>query len=191
MLCDLIKLNKNTIYFVSSSKEKKGLNIIAFNLYDNDNYLNIRYFSIDIWGENSMKFYSDLRLSLYNNFLVMAFSNCEQEKCEGNDDTHFSSLIFFNYPNINKTTFDVINYIYPDNKNIQNETNINFEEYLIIENNLFGYIYKGVKIISYSSEINLMINGKNIDSSQLIEKGKNVQLQFNSEGYYTEGSYNI
>ena len=154
--------------------------------------MNIRYFFINIWLENSIKFFCELKLSLFNNILVMAFSNCEQEVCEESQYEryeHYSSLIFFNYPNINNTNFDIINYIYPDNKDIQNEIDINFEDYLIIDNNIFGFIYKGIKIISYSDEINLLINENNIDDIPLIEAGEKVKLKFKSNSFYKEGSY--
>ena len=141
MLNDLIKLNENTICFTASSEDKKELIILVFSIYDDDNYMNIRYFSIDIWRENTIKFFCEIRLALYNNFLAMAFSNCDQENC--NEDQyasyeHFSSLVFFNYPNSTNINFDIINYIFPDNKNIQNDIIINLESYLNIQNN-FNY----------------------------------------------------
>ena len=193
-LSDLIKLNNDTACFVSSSQGKTGLYILIFSLFNNDNNMVIRYFFINIWGENSIKFFCDLRLHLYNNFLLMAFSNCEQEVCEesqAENYEHFSSLIFFNYPNANITNFDVINYIYPDNKNIQDGFISNFGENYTIDNNLFGFVYKGIKIISYSNEINLMINGSNIDDIPILDAGEKVLIKFKPNNFYTEGSYNI
>ena len=60
----------------------------------------------------------------------MAFSHCFKEDCadEMKDyKSHFSSLIFFNYPNSTDIYFDIINYIYKDNKNIENDIIINLE----------------------------------------------------------------
>ena len=194
MLNDLIKLNNNTVCFISSSQEKTGLNVHVFSLYKNDEQMIIRYYFINIWKENSIKFFCELRLSMYNNFLVMAFSNCEQKVCEEQQIQgykHFSSLIFFNYPNTMNTTFNVINYIYPDNKNIEDEINFNFKEYLTIENNLFGYIYKGIKFISHSNEINLLIDGNIKDSLPIMVTEGNIQVNFIPNDYYAEGSYII
>ena len=77
--------------------------------------MNIRYFFINIWEENRIIFYCELRLSLFKNFLLMGFSHCNQEMCEElkyEDYEHFASLIMFNYPNITKDNFNVIEYIY-------------------------------------------------------------------------------
>ena len=194
MLNDLIKLNENTICFTASSEDKKELIILVFSIYDDDNYMNIRYFSIDIWRENTIKFFCEIRLALYNNFLAMAFSNCDQENC--NEDQyasyeHFSSLIFFNYPNSTNINFDIINYLFPDNKNIQNDIIINLESYLNIQNNLFGYVLKGTKIISYDNEILLEKEGNIIDFGTIINKGDNFQLKAKNPGYYASGNYRV
>ena len=194
MLCDLIKLNNNTVCFLSSNSEKTGLNILVFSFYNDDNYMNIRYFFINIWEENTIKFFCELRLSLFNNFIAMAFSNCDQEICEEFDYEnyeHFSSLIIFNYPNINNQSFDIIEYIYESNKNIENEININFEDFLVVENNIFGYILKGIKILSYSDEINLLVDGNIVEPESIIETSENIILKFKSDGFYTKGHYNI
>ena len=49
MLYDLIKFNNCTIYFVSSTNIQKGVNVLVFILYDDDTYMNIRYFFVNIW----------------------------------------------------------------------------------------------------------------------------------------------
>ena len=124
----------------------------------------------------------------------MGFSHCDQEVCNEYQYTnyeHFASLIMFNYPNITKDNFDVIEYIYKSNKNIENDIIINFEDFLIIENNIFGYVYKGVKIISYSDKINLVINENIVDPGNSIDKSENLFLKFKSDGTYAQGNYNI
>ena len=150
--------------------------------------MNIRYFYINIWQENRIKFFCELRLSLFNNFIIMTFSNCDQDICnesQTNGYDHFSSLIFFNYPDIYDNNFDVIEYIYPDNKNINDEIIIDFKKYLVIENNLFGYVFKGIKIISYPNEINL------IENEAFINNEQNVTLKFKSNRFYPKNDYNI
>ena len=150
MLNDIIKLNNNTICFMGSSSKRNKLNILIFNFYDNDNYMNIKFYKINIWEENEIKLYYEFKLCLYNNFLVMAFSHCFKEDCtdEMKDyKSHFSSLIFFNYPNSTDIYFDIINYIYKDNKNIENDIIINFGNITIIDNNIFNYILNELKLL--------------------------------------------
>ena len=94
---DLIKLNDNNICFLGVSSNKKEINILIFNFYDEDNFMNIRYYKINVMEENGITIYADLKIYLYNNFLVLAMSHCFQEICE-QDETgkgYFSSLIFF------------------------------------------------------------------------------------------------
>ena len=193
MLNDLIKLNNNTVCFVSSSSNKTVLNLIIFNLYDNDNYMNIRYFFINLFEDYTIKLYCELRLSLFNNFLVMGFSHCPQETCYENqpDYTHYSSLIFFNYPNSSDIHLDIIDYIYRDNKDIKKDIIINLGENITIENNLFGYVFNGTKIINYSNEIYLIKNGQNITLGDIIESGETIRLKFKSEQFYYKGNYTI
>ena len=192
MLNDIITFNNNTICFVSSSNDKLKLNILVFSLYDNDNYMNIRYFLVNIWEENNIKFYCELKLNIFKDFLLMAFSNCEEEDCdEYGEGKHLSSLIFFNYANSSEIDFDVLEYIYPTNKNIQNDMFINFEEKLLIENNIFGYILKGTKIINHSNDIKLLKNGVTIELGTIIDKGENVQLKSNTDVDYYKGNYTI
>ena len=191
MLNDLIKLNNNNICFLGASSNRKEINILIFYFYDDDNFMNIRYYKINIWEENGIKIFFDIKINLYNNFLVMAFSHCFQEFCDHDQDPYLSSLIFFNYINSTDKNFDIINYIYKDNKNIENDIIINFEDNLTIQNNIFGYIFKGTKIISYSNKINIRNCGYNTINNEMINPREFVQIKFKNNGVYVKGNYTI
>ena len=195
MLNDLIKLNDNTLCFVSASKEKTILNVIVFSLYDDDNYMNIRYYFIDIWAKGIKLFFTELKLGLYNNYLVMAFSHCANEVREeyNNKFDQFSSLIYFGYANSTNNYLDIIRYIYSKNKNIQTDIIINFEENLMIQNNLFGYVLKSTEILSISDGIKLIKNDNIVYSNSIINKDEEVilNLDLNSKGYYQRRTYEI
>ena len=188
---DLIKLNNNNICFLGASSNRKEINILIFYFYDDDNFMNIRYYKINIWEENGIKIFFDIKINLYNNFLVMAFSHCFQEFCDHDQDPYLSSLIFFNYINSTDKNFDIINYIYKDNKNIENDIIINFEDNLTIQNNIFGYIFKGTKIISYSDKINIRNCGYNTINNEMINPREFVQIKFKNNGVYVKGNYTI
>ena len=68
---------------------------------------------------------------------------------------------------------------------------INFQEGLIIENNIFGYELKGIKILDYSSNITLIKNGNVIELGTIIDSGDNIQFKFNSNEFYSKGDYII
>ena len=194
MLNDLIKFNNNKLCFVSASNEKTILNVIVFSLYDNNNYMNVRYFFIDIWAKG-IKLFADLKLGIYNNYLVMAFSHCDNnEVCEEGKYAydHFSSLIYFGYANSTNNYLDIIDYIFLDNKNIQTDIIINFEKYLMIQNNLFGYVLKSTQILCISNEIKLLKNDGIININSTIDKGEKVKLNFTTNsGNYMKGAYKI
>ena len=194
MLNDLIKFNNSTLCFVSASEEKTILNKIVFSLYDNDNYMNIRYFFIDIWAERIIIF-GDLKLGLYNNYLVMAFSHCANKTCnnDNNNNEHFSSLIYFGYANsTTNNSLDIIKDICLNNKSIETDIIINFEKYLLIQNNLFGYVLKAIEILDISDGIKLLKDKEIINPNSTIDKDEKVILNFNlNSGNYKKGNYEI
>ena len=196
ILNDLIKFNDYTICFASSSENKEILYILVFSLYNEDNNMNIRYFSIELYQKYNTKILSEIRLGLYNNFLTMVFSHCSGADstitCD-TYDTHYSSLIFFNYGNSTDIHSDIIEYLFPKNKNIQTDIIINFDQYLNIENNLFGYILLGTKIIGYSEKIDLIKNGDILNNDSFVGKGENllVNIKTDDNNNYFKGEYNI
>ena len=131
-LNDIIKLNDNKICYISVSKDKNTLIIVIFNIYNDDNNMMIRYYSYDLYNNNGITFYNDLRAFSFNDFISIAFSHCPQSECINDNDKHFSSLIIFNYPNNNNDkNVDLFEYIYLTNNNLNNfsfilDENINF-----------------------------------------------------------------
>ena len=57
---------------------------------------------------------------------------------------------------------------------------------MVIENNLFGYVFKGTKIISYPNELNLILDGSNLQNGNTVNANENVTLKFNSIGFYSK-----
>ena len=193
MLNDLIKLNDKKICFVGASFDKEKINIITFSFYSSYEYMNARYYILNLFEEKMYKLFYDLKISSFNNFLLMAFSYCEQGICEESENSHqhFSSLIFFSYPNSSDINFDIIEYILPNNNNIQTGIIINFNDSFIIENNIFGYEIKGRKILNYSNDIILTKNGSTIKPGTIIEQGDKIQLKFKFKEAYSKGDYII
>ena len=191
LLNDIIKLNDNMICFVGSSSDMKKINIITFIFYSSYEYMNARFYIINMYEEKKLKFYSGLKLSSFKNFLLMAFNNYREDIFDNSDNNPFSSLIFFSYPNSSDINFDIIEYILPSNKNIENDIMINFEESLIIENNIFGLELKGTKILNHSNNIILIKDENIIDPGNIIKSGDILQLQFKSNKFYSKGKYII
>jgi len=114
----------------------------------------------------------------------LAFSQCDKDMCDSSSSPHFSSLIFFNYPNSSDINFDI-------NKTIQNDVVLNFEKSLVIENNIFGYEFKGTKILNDSNGIILLKNGNNLEIGTIIDSGENIQFKFRMDDFYLKGNYII
>ena len=95
---------------------------------------------------------------LYNQFIVIGSSVCRQKNCTNDHiDPHFSSLIFFSYPNSTDEDFDVSEYLFNNNNITIEALEIDLKKYIKIENNIFGYIFYGIKILSQCFHINLFI----------------------------------
>ena len=194
MLNDIIKINDMKICYIGPSPNKESLNIVIFFIYNNDNNMMIRYYSYEMFNEYKFKFFNDLKAFLYNNYISLAFSYCLQSECENNEHQHFSSLIIFNYPNsTTDNNFDLTKYIYEHNK-IEDfyfslEDNISYE----IENNIFGYIYKGIKILNYPNDTYLIYktNEKIIEKNSFLVENQMVSLIFSSNETYEGKNYTI
>ena len=193
MLNDIIRLNDFQICYISTSWYKTTFSFVVFTLYKDDTLINIRYYEIKLWENYSMKLFLDLRGSLYKNFISIIFSNCLQEDCNYNSDLHYSSLIILNYPNNTDNSLDIISELYYTNKKIDNGFIFNFEGTLIIENNLFGYVYKGTKILNYPNDIHLknITNQNIIEFNSILSIGENISLYFNSLNNYEIKNYTI
>ena len=193
LLNDIIKLDDNKIAFIAPSYDKLSLNIVIINIYNNDNQLAMRYYSIEFFDSYSYKFYLDLRSFVYNDFIAVAFSHCPQRDCQAFTHKHYSSLIIFNFPNSTDQNFDLVQHLYKTNEKIENftlnlEKNINYK----IENNIFGYVYEGIKIFNYPENINLSLDNSNIvKNNTIIEKNKNLSLSFKLLPFYEEVNYTI
>lgn len=130
-LNDLIKIHDNRFTFISTTKDKKNVIIYLIDLYNNDKNIKIRIYILSL---NGYDMHSNLRLFLFKNFIGFNYCYGEQENCG------FRILNYANTTDFEKiddflTKLDTIN-------------PLNLWTNIEIENNLFDYELKGVKIIS-------------------------------------------
>ena len=97
----------------------------------------------------------------------------------------------YNYPNNTDNNYNIIPQLYEVNKNIENDFCINFEGTLEIENNLFGYVYKGVQIMDFPNNIYLKKNDIIIEKNSLLLKDECISLFFNKRQIYEVMNYSI
>ena len=178
LLNDFIKLSENNFIFSATDKEKFSLFIVMINIFQNNgNMIKIRIYKINTYNLYNYWFYRTIRLHSFNNGLVLASSFCYQENCK-EDQLHYSSLIFFSYPNSTDINVNIIDEFFENNLlTLDIKTNI------VIENNIFGYIFSGILIKKFENceNINFVSSTKyiNINPIYKISKNENIIVKLN------------
>ena len=146
-LNDFIQISKELICFSSVSTNKEILYIILIDLLK-EKKLKIRYYIMRTFGLYNYKFYSEIRLNIFNESIALTSSYCEGEECN-DENTHFSSLILFSYPNSKDISINIVDELFDKNIKIDElELRLNLSEYISIDNNIFGLIFANIVIIS-------------------------------------------
>ena len=194
MLNDIVRLNNYQICYISVSTDKEYFKFVILTLYKSDTLINIKYYQIEMYNTYKMKIFLTLKASIYNDFIALSFSHCPESSCSSPYfDNHYASLIIFNYPNSTDNNLDIIPLLYSTNKKIENDFSFNFEGKIIIENNLFGFVYKGTKIMKCPNNLYLTnTTNKNIILNEsIILKNENVSLYFSTHENYEKKNYII
>ena len=182
LLNDLIKISDEKICFISTSDDKEKLYIVLIKILDTNNIV-IRYYSIEIYSLNHYKFLLEMREHLYNNYISFAFSFCINDSCSDDSDEHYSGLMIFSYANGTDYNLDLNDYLYNNNDIKIDNMIIDLKNNLTIDNNVFGLVYKSIKIknITNCNEIDFVSSlneSKNINVNYSLEKDEGVKLKF-------------
>ena len=182
LLNDIIKISDEKICFTSTSNDKDKLYIALIKILDTNKVV-IRYYSIEIYSLNHYRFQLTMRQHLYNNYISFGFSFCRQYSCSDDSSEHYSGLIIFSYANGTDYNLDLTNYLFNNNDIKIDNIIINLKENITIDNNVFGLVYKGIKIkniancpnIDFVSSIN---ENKDININSILEKNEDIKLKF-------------
>ena len=126
-------------------------------------------------------------------YITLGASVCNSTNCYENTDEHYASFLIFSYPNSTDVDINLINILNKTNEEIT-KISFNLEENTFIENNLFGYVFKGIKIISYPNNIQLISTKSNLSiviNNNTLSKNENFTLSFNSNDIYEINNYII
>ena len=180
-LNDLIKINKNKIVFTSTLLNRETLFIILFNIFGNKN-VKIRYYSIKIFSLYNYKIFKDLRIHIYNNFIAFASSYCPNEKCDEDNDEHYSALMLLSYPNSKDVELYLDQYLFDHNNITINDFEIDLKEQFNIDNNIFGYILSNIwikEIINNSGEYKLYSSkNEEIREIYVLEDNEKLKIKY-------------
>ena len=90
--------------------------------------------------------------------------------------------MILNYPNSTDNNFDLYKYLIENINSTINYINLNLDDDIIIENNIFGYIFLGIDIINLEKYENLIFFSSNenqiIFSNYTIEKNEIIKFNF-------------
>ena len=115
----MVKINNKRFSYLSPSNDKRILYIILFDLYNNKENINIRYYKIRLYDFYHFKIYSDISSIAYNNFLAITMSVCNSLQCDNKTDSFFTSLLFFSYYNSSDFKINITSYF----SNFENDEN--------------------------------------------------------------------
>jgi len=192
---DLINIKTNQICFTTVSEDKKTLYIIIFNFYNEYTKMAIRYYSIKLYELYHKIILFDLRIIEFGNFISLTSSFCSEESCNSNSNNHYSYLIIFSYPSFTDIDFDLIQHLKNANDNITN-INIDLTSYIHnikIDNNIFGYYYKGIKILSFPDNIYLvsLLDNTEIKGNYTLHKNENISISISLKDQKVKNEYII
>ena len=114
---DLIKISENKLCFTTTSNTNETLYIVLINILETENVV-IRYYSINIFKLNNYKILLDMKAHLYNNFVALAFSYCNQSSCYTDTvGNHYSAFLLFSYPNRTDLIIKIKEHLFKNNDN--------------------------------------------------------------------------
>ena len=177
---DLIKISENKLCFTTTSSKNETLYVALINIVEMENVV-IRYYSINIFKLYNYKILLDMRAHLFNNFVALAFSYCNQSNCY--TDTigdHYSAFLLFSYPNRTDPIYYINENLFKNNDIKINNITLFLKQEAKIENNILGYVYNGFNIKENNCDrLNLLSlqTNQNLEMNERIEE-ENILLQF-------------
>ena len=179
LLNDIIKLSNNKICFISTSEDKEILYIVIIKILDKNNII-IRYYSLAIYRLYNHKFLSENRLHLYNNYISFAFNFITRESLIN------TAFMIFSYANGTDYDLHIIDILFDNNDFKIDDIELNLINDFKIENNIFGHVFKGIKIKTIKNcngfeLLSTIDENKYINDNSSLESNESIKLIFSNE----------
>jgi len=193
LLNDIVKLSDGKICFAAVSNDKKSLYIVSIYNADNtdaDDFIK-RIYHINSFTFNDYNFNDTIRLTFFNKYLAFSSNGLT------NTNVTFSSLIIFSYPNSTDLSKEITHLLLNDNEISINNINIVLKNLCSIENNIFGHVLNGTKIIEVYKSSNdaylLSLTGNTeISKDQILSIDDILKLNIQKNGsVYNKFTYGI
>ena len=191
LMNDIAKISDTKVCYTASLEGRETFFIVVYHIINMEK-IKIRYYSFPIFQLRNFKILSDMKSFSYNQFVVIAASVCNQSVCNNDHyDDHYSSVIIFSYPNSTDIDFDISDELLKEKEKTIEDLEIDLKNYVRIENNIFGYIYKKIQMNNiicnnnyiklYSTKNNLPISGDyNLDIDE------KIKLKFEDNNYLAD-----
>jgi len=194
MLNDIIKVSNSTVFYAGTTQYKETLYYVNFTLLGDDKKVNMKYYGQGITEQNRFKIFKEVRLFLYKSqFITIGASLCPSScDCFSDNDEHYASFFIYSYPNSTDVNFSLSQKLNESNEEIT-DINFNLQKYTIIENNLFGYVVKGIKIINFPQNIKLISTKTNseINRGGILSENETFTISFLSNNNLVTNYYTI
>ena len=185
---DIIKIFDKKIFFVAVSLDKLKLYVISIYNYDQQK-ITERIYEINSFLFNGYYFYNVIRLQIFVNYLAFA-SNGFSDKEES-----FTALTIFSYPNSTDINNELTEYLFNNNQIKIDNIKLKLRDICNIENNIFGHILTGIKILEIYKTTNHYLalqNGAEIAKNDIIDIDETLKLIIpKTDHIYTEFTYGI
>ena len=177
----ILKLSDNKFGIIQLDKSQEKIYIIIYNIFNNNKEIISRYYTIDFFGLYNIKVSKEVNSILFNSFIFSAFNFISGD--EEDQSKFYTSVIKISYPDCDDIIINLINHFekYRYSFNLKELINNN----IFLDNNIFGLIKKGIKLISLpenkKGEIISLFNSKNnrlIKPGEIIEKNDEINFFF-------------
>ena len=183
---DIIQINDDKLGFFAMSNNLETLYIVIIKFFENYNKqeYKVKYYNMKIYDLfNKIKF-QNIKSHIFNNFIIIASNNYNS-----NENKYFTSLLFLGYPNSTDFELNIIDYLIENNEFTIEKINIDLSQNLIIENNIFEYIYDGITIQSIQEDGYIYLTSSTADQildtsyNNELSSSENISIKFSNNNY--------
>ena len=192
---ELLKISDSKVCYISfpsrygDSKPDCYIFIVLLNFIGTETMI-ARYYYINMTGLFGYSILYSCKFNIYNDYIALSFSS---ETDEYGNQTAFMLLSYANNTNQN---FDIIDYLLNNNEIKISNISKDLKDYLVIENNIFGYKIERIEILEKKNcdnfDMKLINSDKFIKANSSVEPG-NTEFKLNFQGneIYYKGNCSI